>query len=43
MEGHYCPACGEDDQRDRLVVAGTWICGTCFEVHPREPDLEPAS
>jgi len=34
MRKPYCPACGEDEQQDPVVVGGTWICRVCFEVHP---------
>lgn len=44
MREPYCPDCGEDEQHQPVVVAGTWICRVCFEVHPvREEAVEVAA
>lgn len=38
-DDHYCPFCGADDQTDRLETQREWICGTCFEVHPKKETM----
>lgn len=43
MGQHYCHACGQDDQSDRLETSSCWICGTCFAVYLLEEEFEEAN